>query len=92
MELLKDPCYEIWPPIGDQVVSSQNIPGENSDDMISLVPSQNIPDENSDDMTSLFSRQNIPGKKSYDMKYHNMFVVPPVRTFLVKTPMPKMAF
>ena len=36
------------------LVSSQNFPDENSDDMIYLVPSHNIPGENSDEILVRF--------------------------------------
>ena len=64
MKLLKDPCYEIRSPIGDQEVPSQNVPDANSDDMTSIVSSQNFPDENSDDMIYLVPSHNIPGENS----------------------------
>ena len=63
MELLKDPCYEIWPPIGDQVVPSQNIPDQNADDMISSLKILQSP---------------VPGNKSDDMKWHKQSEIGPL--------------
>ena len=62
VELFKYPWYEIWSPIRDQEIPSQNIPDEKSDDMTFLVLSQNIPSEISDDM-KFFSHQDKLSEK-----------------------------